>query len=275
MPEYTVSLLIFILPGLALYAFIWGKKLLRGSQKRAFYVNLALLSLLGFILDLGFADKFFRFPDPSMTLGITLRGIPIEEFIFYVSGFWFILIVYVFGDEYFLSRYNRPDSHYFRFANLLRHRLYIEVFSRGSILILLFLLIGVLLKAILNPDGSILPGYLIFLALVAYVPFMLFWPLTRRFLNTRAFFFTVIITTLLSVIWEVTLALPRGYWNYQTDNMLGIFISPWHDLPVEAVTVWGFSSIIILGYEYSKIAFFRDPGRQFKAILRLRKRAAL
>jgi hypothetical protein len=38
--------------------------------------------------------------------------------------------------------------------------------------------------------------------------------------------------------------------------MLGVFIKPWHDLPIEAVTVWIFSTLVILVYEFLKICYF-------------------
>jgi hypothetical protein len=74
--------------------------------------------------------------------------------------------------------------------------------------------------------------------------------------------FTMLITTLISIIWEVTLALPRGYWNYNPEYMLGISIEPWNNLPVEAVSVWIFCSLIILSYEYTKIWLQRRMSRK-------------
>jgi len=65
-------------------------------------------------------------------------------------------------------------------------------------------------------------------------------------------------TVLISIIWEVTLALPRGYWDYQHGAMLGIFIGVWHDLPIEAITVWIFCTLVIMFYEYVKICYFTD-----------------
>jgi hypothetical protein len=37
-------------------------------------------------------------------LGISIKGIPVEEFVFYVTGFWFVIFIYVFCDEYFLKK---------------------------------------------------------------------------------------------------------------------------------------------------------------------------
>jgi hypothetical protein len=40
------------------------------------------------------------------------------------------------------------------------------------------------------------------------------------------------------MLWEATLALAYGWWNYQHGRMTGIFIGAWWGLPVEAVLVW-------------------------------------
>jgi hypothetical protein len=68
--------------------------------------------------------------------------------------------------------------------------------------------------------------------------------------------FSLLGTVLISIIWEVTLALPRGYWNYQHAAMIGIFIPVWAQLPIEAVTVWIFCTLVIMVYEFVKIYFF-------------------
>jgi len=86
----------------------------------------------------------------------------------------------------------------------------------------------------------------------------LFYRVTKLFVNWRAFIFSMLATVLISIIWEVTLALPRGYWDYQHGAMLGIFIGVWHDLPIEAITVWIFCTLVIMFYEYVKICYFTD-----------------
>ncbi len=35
--------------------------------------------------------------------------VPIEEFVFYLSGFLFILLFYIWNDEFWLEAYNVPD----------------------------------------------------------------------------------------------------------------------------------------------------------------------
>lgn len=160
-----------------------------------------------------------------------------------------------------MLKYNPPDSFYIRFRSKIKKLVYIHT---PSILLMgIFLIAGFFIKKWCNPVPPSFPGYYSFLVIVAYVPFIFFYRITRRFVNWRAFFFTLIITILLSIIWEVTLALPRGYWNYQHTRMLGIFITPWFNLPIEAVTVWFFCTLAILMYEFLKIYFFVKQKNEF------------
>ncbi len=261
MPEYTVSLLFWIAPVFAMGVFLHEKKLLKPVQAQALAINLAVFACIGFLLDLLFAQRFFRFPNPAMTLCITIRNIPVEEFLFYLFGFWFIVLLYVFNDEYFLRRYKKHDRHYAAYARRIK-KVFVLFFKPGHLLLFLLAMAGcTLLKRRINPAGPLVPEYLLFLSVSAYVPFIFFWRLTRAFVNFRALALVVVITTLISIIWEVTLALPRGYWNYNHQYMLGIFIPAWSSLPVEAVTVWIFCSLIVLSYEYTKILLHRRKGR--------------
>jgi len=86
------------------------------------------------------------------------------------------------------------------------------------------------------PDGW--PGYFIVLVAGGLVPSMSFLPTTRRFINWRAMSLTMFFILLISMLWEATLALPYGWWNYQHRAMLGVFIGAWSNLPIEAVLVW-------------------------------------
>jgi len=254
MPEYTISLLFWIVPVVLIAVFIEKKHLLTSRKKKAFFITVAVLALAGCILDLLFARLFFTFPNRSMILGWYITGIPVEEFVFYITGFWFILFLYVFSDEWFLKKYNPDDTVYARFASRLRRL----IFPHGSSVItyLILLVTGIGIKFVFNRDGAFLPGYYVFLLTVAYIPMILFYRVTKKFVNWRAFSFTLLVTVLLSIIWEVTLALPRGYWGYNKDHMLGIFAPAWSNLPIEAVSVWMFSTLVILVYEFLKISYF-------------------
>ena len=254
LPEYSLSLLIWIVPiGIFTTFFIW-KRLLSPEKIAALTITIVLLAAIGCILDLLFAHLFFVFPNRQMIFGVMLFDIPIEEFIFYITGFWFILLLYVFCDEYWLVRYNVPDKRYIRYRSHLHRMLFLNFrgFLWGGGLIVS----GCLIKRYINPEGLLLPGYFIFLTVLAYTPMILFHRVTRKFVNWPAFTVSLLTTLLLSIIWEVTLALPRGYWGYHEGAMMGIFIGVWSNLPIEAVSVWIFCSLVILVYEFLKIRFF-------------------
>ena len=53
------------------------------------------------------------------------------------------------------------------------------------------------------------------------------------------FLWTVFILLLISLLWEATLGVPYGWWNFQDDAMIGIRITAWSRLPIEEVCVWG------------------------------------
>jgi hypothetical protein len=265
-PEYTLSLLFWIVPLVLMGGELWRRRSLGGIQRKALAINLVILAGVGFVLDLLFAHLFFKFPDPSMTMGFNIRGIPVEEFLFYLLGFWFIIILYVFNDELFLSRYNRDDGYYVRFARRIRRIIYLSATRKSVLWLLILVSVFVILKRLLHPEGAMLPGYILFLTAFAYVPYLFFWKITKSLVNRQALVFTIVVTTLISIVWEVTLALPRGYWNYNHDYMLGISIPAWDSLPVEAVTVWIFCSLIVLLYEYTKVILQRRKAAHSRKI---------
>jgi hypothetical protein len=80
------------------------------------------------------------------------------------------------------------------------------------------------------------------------VPSISFFPTTCRFINWRALSLTPFLVLLISLLWEATLALPYGWWNYQHRQMMGLFMGAWDDLPIEAVFVWlavAYATIIV------------------------------
>ena len=86
------------------------------------------------------------------------------------------------------------------------------------------------------PEG--MPGYFMVLVIGGLIPSLGLYPVTRRFINWRAFSLTMFFILLVSLLWEATLALPYGWWNYQHSAMMGVFIGAWSGLPIEAVFVW-------------------------------------
>ena len=69
------------------------------------------------------------------------------------------------------------------------------------------------------------------------VPSAGFLHTARPFINWRAFGFTFFLLLLLSLLWEVTFAIPYGWWGYRPATMLGAPIGAWSGLPVEALCV--------------------------------------
>ena len=109
---YTWSLLLFIIPLAALGGWFVRRSDL-GLARKAFWRTLAVLAPTGFVLDLLFGNKFFTFPNEHAALGLNLPavggGIPIEEFVFYLTGFMLVLLSYLWADEYWVRAYNIPD----------------------------------------------------------------------------------------------------------------------------------------------------------------------
>jgi len=86
------------------------------------------------------------------------------------------------------------------------------------------------------------------------VPAAGFFPTVSRFINWRAFSLTFFFVLLVSLLWEATLAVPYGWWNYQRPRMMGLRIGAWAGLPIEAVCVWvavTFGTVIV--FEVVKI----------------------
>ncbi|HLT35608.1 MAG TPA: hypothetical protein VK034_04965, partial [Enhygromyxa sp.] len=71
---------------------------------------------------------------------------------------------------------------------------------------------------------------------------------TAALINWRALTIVVALLTLVSLIWEATLAVPYGWWGYVPEQMVGVFIGAWSGLPLEQPVLWvmiSFTSVII------------------------------
>jgi hypothetical protein len=250
---YTWSLLFFIFPLAVLSGWFARRpdlRLARGS----FWRTIAVLAPLGFGLDLLFGNAFFTFPNHQATLGLDLpaRGgpIPIEEFIFYLAGFMLVLLSYIWADEYWVRAYNIPD--YRSEAKDLRR---IAQFHAPSVVLGAALIAAAAIcKKAVSPSPEGFPWYFTYLTAAALVPAAGFFRTAQPFINWRAFSFTFFFILLISLLWEVTLALPYGWWDYRSSAMMGLAIGAWRGLPVEAVCVWmavSFTTVIL--YEVIKI----------------------
>jgi hypothetical protein len=236
---YTFSLLLFIIPSAVIAGWFLPSEGLH-VPRRAFYWTLGILVPLGFLLDFVFAQWFFDFPNRGATLGIQApalgRAVPVEEYVFYLTGFLTVLLLYVWLGEFWLAAYNVID---YRGAAKNVRRL--SQFHPTS-LILAAVLIGAawfFKKHLALPvDQAGFPGYFTFLVSGALLPAMTFFPVARRFINWRALSLTLFFMLLVSLLWEVTLAVPYNWWNFQHRQMTGIFIGAWSYLPIEEVFVW-------------------------------------
>jgi len=234
---YTWSLLLFIVPIVVIAVWFLPSQGLE-IPRRAFWRTIGVLVPIGCLLDVVCAQWFFCFPNPQTTLGVLAPAlghwVPIEEYVFYCTGFIMILLRYVWMCEFWLAAYTVQD--YRGEARALPKLL---KFHPASLAVGVVLIAAAFAnKKWFSPAHDGLPGYFIVLVAGGLIPSMSFYPATRKFINRRALNLTMFLILLVSMLWEATLALPYGWWNYQPHAMVGVFIGAWSDLPIEAVLVW-------------------------------------
>ena len=109
---YSWSLLLFVVPVVVIGGWFLPSEEVRISQ-RAFWRTLWILVPVGCGLDFFFANRFFVYPNAGATVGIGAPAIggnvPVEEYVFYFTGFLAILLIYVWLGEYWLAAYNVRD----------------------------------------------------------------------------------------------------------------------------------------------------------------------
>jgi hypothetical protein len=234
---YSWSLLLFVVPTVVIaFWFLPGEGV--EIPRRAFWRTIAVLVPLGFGLDFFFAHRFFVFPNQGATLGIRAPAmgapVPVEEYIFYFTGFLAVLLLYVWLDEFWLAAYNVTD---YAGESKKISRLF-QFHPTSAIVGVILIVIAVIYKKMFSPYPDGFPGYFTALVAGAFVPAMSFFPTARPFINWRAFSLTLFFILLVSLLWEATLAVPYHWWGYQESQMMGLFIGAWTRLPIEAVCVW-------------------------------------
>ncbi len=257
---YTWSLLIWLVPDLGILWWFLSNDAYEVSRKKAFGLTTLYLFLNGLILDVFFAHHLFTFVNKDAVIGIFLPGFsisefrfiwehpfPIEELFFYFFGFVCILLVYIWGDEYWFEKYQYTGAEKKGAGIKTIAGFHVKAVILGFALLFL----AALLKQFLNPSSlHFTPLYLVPQILMAFVPTVILLKEVGRRINWRAFSFTLIATLLISVLYEVTLGIPAQWWGYQKAPMVGIFIASWNDLPIEAVTLWYSAAFMtILVYE--------------------------
>jgi len=250
---YSWSLALFIVPIGALAWWFASRPDLKFPRK-AFWRTIAVLTPLGFALDLLFGNAFFTFPNKAATLRCDIPAlggpIPIEEFIFYLTGFMLVLLSYIWCDEYWMSAYNVPD-----YEEAARDILRIVRFHFASVVLGVGLIAAAIVyrKFVSGASGGF-PWYFTYLACASLIPSAGFFYTAQRFINWRAFSFTFFLLLLISLLWEVTLALPYGWWEYRGNILIGLQIGAWSALPIEAVCVWlAVTFTTVITYEVIKI----------------------
>lgn len=254
---YTKSLILFALPCLVFGYWLLTRREIR-VRRKAFWITILLTFPLGVLLDVFLGLQFFTFPNRDSILGgrydffilwaydvrqgfAGLPGpgwrkfIPVEEVFFYFLGFVAILLTYIWADEV-IFRENRVSVEQ-PVASLFAEwkRTILFWLAIGAILFLVALVI----RAQVKPEGKdAFPGYFLFLLLTAIIPSMACSRLAFYFVNFRALTLAWLFVLTISLFWEACLAIPYQWWGYRNDQMMGWFIKPQCNLPIEAVLVW-------------------------------------
>jgi len=245
---YTISLLLFLVPIVVIGLWILPKDGVRVSQ-RSFAWTVGLMFPLGAALDFFFAHRFFIFPNAGATLRILAPalggGVPVEEYVFYLTGFMAVLLIYIWLDEYWLTAYSVPVDSKTRmdFERLLR-------FHAPSLVFAVVLIAGAIVYRRVFVSAEGFPGYFVFLVVTALGPSAALFPTALPVVNWRAFGLTSVVVLLISLLWEATLALPYGWWGFQDGAMIGIYVTAWSRLPIEEVVLWvGVTYATVMVYE--------------------------
>jgi hypothetical protein len=161
-----------------------------------------------------------------------------------------VLLSYIWCDEYWMAAYNVPD---YKDAACDIPR--IVRFHFASVILGIALITAAIVYRKFfsdGPDGF--PWYFVYLVCASLIPSAGFFHTAQRFINWRAFGFTFFLILLISLLWEVTLALPYGWWEYRQRSMTGLYIGAWSNLPIEAPCVWmAVTFTTVITYEVIKI----------------------
>ncbi len=259
---YTYSLSLFAFPMLALGIWLVRSGLI--GHIRAVRLTVSLLLPLWCLLDVLLGNIFFRFPVKSATIQSLavwgympgqgfVRSIPIEEFFFYFGGCVVILLLYVWSSQDWFAKYSMSAQEFESKAHGATGIVALDV--RALVFGAIALVLALAYKKLGPHDYNAgYPGYFLVLLGLVVLPAALLYRHVSQFINGRAFLFTLMAATLVSLLWEVTLALPYGWWDYHHEQMLGLFIHPWSNLPIEACLLWvaaGWAGLFV--YEALKI----------------------
>ncbi|HYE84744.1 MAG TPA: hypothetical protein VEA16_00210 [Vicinamibacterales bacterium] len=264
---YTYSLVLFILPTISFFGWLFRNRRIHAHHWQAFWWTAAIVVPLWCLVDIFLGNTFFRFPNPHATLGIFAPGytfgvgwqrtIPIEEFIFYAFGCASILLAYIWATESWLAEYTMSEDVYLKRAQSAT-RLFALHWPSLAIAASAFAVALWWKKFGWHPYHDGFPGYFLFELMLVMLPSAALYGSVSHFINRPAFVYKTFALLLLSLVWEATLALPYGWWGYHYPMMMGIVVRPWFDLPLEAVMLWPAAAFMnILLYEGIRICLHR------------------
>jgi len=232
---YTISLLLFIIPGILLLSWLLRHPETR-IERKAFFATLAAVFGVGCLLDFVFAYKFFVYPNR-----------------FYLFGAFFMLGMYVWADLSWM-----PDRKYARNPRVWAGEFdkpVIKIDWRVAAIGVVICLLAVAYRKLFVAEPGF-PGYFIFLMCIGFIPTTMMFETAGPLVNWQAFTLMFSVLQMISLIWEATLGVPYNWWNYHHSQMIGVFIGAWAQLPMESVLMWilgGWATVI--AYEQFRLIF--------------------
>jgi hypothetical protein len=74
--------------------------------------------------------------------------------------------------------------------------------------------------------------------------------MAKAFVNWRAFSLALVATLFVSLFWEAAVAFPYQWWGYNPRQMMGLFITGFSGLPIEAAILWMLAGwAVVIAYE--------------------------
>jgi hypothetical protein len=274
---YTTSLLLFIMPGALLLLWLLRRKE-APIERKAFFATLVAVFGVGCILDFVFAYKFFTYTNRGATLGIRLPALdvstfrwvpdylPIEEFGFYIFGAFFMLGLYVWADLSWMPHRKHAKNPKVWAGEF--DKPVIKFDWRVALVGVLVCALAVLYRKLFVSDPGF-PGYFIFLMCIGFIPTTMMLETAGPLINWQAFTLMFSVLQMVSLLWEASLGVPYNWWNYHHNEMIGVFIGAWAQLPMESVLMWilgGWATVI--AYEQFRLIFYH------RALIEAASRAA-
>ena len=272
---YTISLGLFLVPLTSLTVWFARKKAVLECQWQAFWIVTAMVATTWSLLDIFLGNAFFTFPNRGATLQIFAPGytfgrgwtysIPIEEFVFYISGSAAILLGYIWAAESWLAKYTKTPAEFDAYVQTVPKLVTVRprYLVQGAIL---FAIVLAWKKLGWHEHTAGFPSYFLFELLMVIVPAATLSDAVRPVVNQPAFVYKTLALVLTSLLWEATLALPYGWWGFHHENMMGILIRPWFNLPVEEVVLWPSAAWLNLTL-YESIRIYLRSGRPLMDLL--------